>query len=139
MATSTTESAAPSAQVFRYEKPEIPEGRGKTGVLLGRTDIAYLVVQHLRPDGGEKTLHSHAHTDGYWTVLSGRVRFYTTGDELIADLGPMEGVVIPRNYPYWFEAAGVESELLQFEANDQRQNPDAPHDSGRVDHTPRRS
>ena len=127
-------AVVPAAQVFRYEKPDIPDGRGKVGVLLGRTDIAFACVQHLRPTGGERTLHSHARTDGYWMVLSGRVRFYTTDDELIADLGPLEGVVVPRNYPYWFEAAGVESELLQFEANDQRQDPDRAHETGRVNH-----
>jgi mannose-6-phosphate isomerase-like protein (cupin superfamily) len=69
-------------------------------------------------------------------VLSGRARFYTTDDELLGDFGPMEGVVIPRGYPYWFESASDEPlELLQFEAADiviGQPNED------RVDHAPQK-
>jgi mannose-6-phosphate isomerase-like protein (cupin superfamily) len=126
-------------QVFRYEKPGYPEGRGKGVQLLGRTDLAFVAVQRLKAVGGETNLHTHAWVDGFWMVLTGRVRFYTTDDELIADLGPMEGVVIPRNYPYWFGAEGVESEILQFEANIKRQTVDSKHDTGRIDVGPRRS
>jgi mannose-6-phosphate isomerase-like protein (cupin superfamily) len=29
-------------------------------------------------------LHSHENLDGFWFVLSGRARFYTTGDKALA-------------------------------------------------------
>ena len=62
-------------------------------------------------------MHSHPNMDGLWFVLSGRAKFYTTGDELIAELGSLESVLIPRDYPYWFESDGDEIlEILQVEA-----------------------
>jgi len=82
--------------------------------------------------GGETNLHSHTALDGFWFVLSGRARFYGEGDKLIADLGPHEGVLIPRGLPYWFEAAGDEVlELLQVESVDKRV------ESRRIDHITR--
>jgi mannose-6-phosphate isomerase-like protein (cupin superfamily) len=132
-------SDPPQAQVFHYQPPEFPEGRGKGVQLLGRTDLAFVAVQRLKATGGETNLHTHANVDGFWMVLSGRVKFYTTDDVVIADLGPHEGVVIPRNYPYWFGADGVESEILQFEANVTRQRADEKHDTGRIDIGQRRA
>jgi mannose-6-phosphate isomerase-like protein (cupin superfamily) len=108
----------PTAQIFHYEKPDFPSSRRKAVRNLGRTDIAFVALQIIRK-GGENNLHSHPHVDGFWTVLKGRVKFYTTDDVLVADLGPLEGIVIPRNYPYWFESSGDEDlEILQFEASD---------------------
>ncbi|HWD23952.1 MAG TPA: cupin domain-containing protein [Acidimicrobiales bacterium] len=69
-------------------------------------------------EGGETNLHSHKNLDGFWFVLSGQSRFYTTDDVVIADLGPMEGILIPRGYPYWFEKSGDdELMILQVEAS----------------------
>ena len=58
--------------------------------------------------------------DGLWFVLSGRARFYGTKEDLvIAELGPHQGIFIPRDFPYWFENIGEERlELLQVEAID---------------------
>ena len=108
------EVAAP--RPFKYTKPEFDHG--KRIVKLARTDRMIGLMQVLK-QGGENNLHSHSHLDGFWLVLSGRVRFYGTDDQLIADLGRLEGVLIPRNCPYWFESAGDEdAELLQVEAFD---------------------
>lgn len=126
-------------QVFRYQPPDFPEGRGKGVQLLGRTDLAFAAIQRLKATGGETNLHTHARVDGFWMVLTGRVKFYTTDDEVIATLNPMEGIVIPRNYPYWFGADGVESEILQFEANVERQSADRKHNTGRIDVGERRA
>lgn len=113
----TTDGSAPFR--FHYEKPT--NVVGKSSVNLARTDWAQLAVQVLT-EGGENNLHSHAHVEGHYFVLSGHVRFYTTGDELVAELGPHEGIIIPRGFPYWFEAApkslGEELELMRFGSSD---------------------
>src|SRR5690606_40778727 len=50
-------------------------------------------------------LHSHSGNDGFWFVLSGRARFYDENDNVFADVGPHEGVLVPHSTPYWFESA----------------------------------
>jgi mannose-6-phosphate isomerase-like protein (cupin superfamily) len=111
-----TPGAEPQARVFKYVKPELTTR--KTFVTLARTDRLLAFVQVLA-SGGENNLHSHGHLDGFWMVLKGRARFYGEGDKLLADLGPHEGILLPRNFKYWFESASPEPlELLQIEAAD---------------------
>lgn len=63
----------------------------------------------------------HTAMDGFWFVLSGRARFYSEGDALVADLGPHEGILVPAGAKYWFESGDCEQlELLQVEAIDHR-------------------
>ena len=100
----------PQASVFKYVRPEMRTR--KTFVKLARTDRMMAYVQVLS-SGGENNLHSHGHLDGFWMVLKGRARFYGEGDKLLADLGPHEGILLPRNFRYWFESASPEPlELL---------------------------
>jgi mannose-6-phosphate isomerase-like protein (cupin superfamily) len=111
-----TTADAPRARVFKYRRPELTTK--KTMVRLARTDRMLAFVQVLR-EGGENNLHSHGHLDGFWMVLKGRARFYGEGDELIAELGPHDGILVPRHFKYWFESASEETlELLQVEAAD---------------------
>src|SRR5688572_25248442 len=106
----------PGPRSFCYAKPEFD--RGKQVVMLARTDRMIGLVQVLK-EGGENNLHSHPHLDGFWMVLKGRVKFYGEGDVLLGDLGPNEGILIPRGSRYWFERAGDEDlEILQIEAFD---------------------
>ena len=114
VAVGSTYVAPPAARTYRYVRPEFAPGRGTAKCRLAETDLATFAVKRIK-DGGENELHMHPNADGFWTVLKGRVRFYTTDDELIADLGAMEGVVIPRTFPYWFESAdeGQDLEILQ--------------------------
>ena len=98
------------ARTYAYVKPEFQGGRGTAKCALAQTDLATIAVKRIK-EGGENTLHMHPNADGFWTVLAGRVRFYTTDDELVADLGAMEGIVIPRTFPYWFESASDDEEL----------------------------
>lgn len=121
MATETTAadttSDLPKATVFKFKRPEFESG--KRNVKLARTDRMIGIIQVLK-QGGETNLHSHAHMDGIWMVLSGRVRFYGENNVLLGDFGPLEGVLIPRGCPYWFENVEDEvAELLQVEAFDQ--------------------
>ncbi len=103
---------------FRID-PEIPEDMPKKVSILSRTDRVVAAVQVIRK-GGENNLHSHSHLDGVWTVLSGRARFYGPGDEPMADLGPLEGILIPRGCKYWFESSDPDQTLIihQVEASD---------------------
>lgn len=106
-------------RIFTYEKPDlslIPRKR-KT-VWLGTTKRLFATIQ-AHCEGGEVTLHSHTHMDGFWFALSGRVRFYSDETTVFADIGPMEGVLIPRGEKYWFESYGPEDlEIFQIECSD---------------------
>ena len=102
-----------SYQVFKYEKPDDMTG-GKAIVQLAGSDVIRGRVQVVR-EGGENNLHSHRGMDGFWMVLSGRVRFYGPEDVLIGDFGKYEGILIPRGEQYWFESASDEElEILQM-------------------------
>lgn len=115
---SVSESKAPTApsqiKTFRYEKPATIDG-DKMIIELAGSDIIRGRVQVVRK-GGENNLHSHEGMDGFWLVLSGRVRFYGPDDEIIGEFGPHEGILIPRGEAYWFESAdeSQDLELLQM-------------------------
>ena len=100
---------------FTYEKPSQYD-RKKVSVRLAQGELVRGMIQ-VAKEGGENNLHYHANVDGFWMVLSGKVRFYGPGDQLIAELGPREGLVIPRYARYWFESAGDEElEILLVQA-----------------------
>lgn len=102
-------------QVFKYERPE--DGDGPLHLVrMAKSDLAATLVQVVK-EGGETHLHSHANLDGFYFVLRGRARFHGEGEVVIAELGPHEGVVIPRGCKYWFESASEQPlELLQVSA-----------------------
>jgi mannose-6-phosphate isomerase-like protein (cupin superfamily) len=130
-------TANETCTVFKYEKREVK--RSKAVHVLCRSDVVFAAVQTVR-SGGETNLHAHGKLDGFWFVLSGRARFYTTDDEVLADLGPREGILIPRGFPYWFESADEsELELLQVEASVEQYDDLAGFGSDRTNYTPRRS
>ena len=102
--------------VFKYTTPQTE--KPKTIVRLCRSDLLYSSVQVLK-EGGENNMHAHNAQNGFWFVLSGKVRFYGEGDKVLAELGQHEGIHIPRGFYYWFESASDEVlELLQVEAID---------------------
>ncbi len=104
-----------SPYAFRYEEPDNDKPRNI--VWLCRTDKLLADVQVMRK-GGETRLHAHPHLDGFWYVLKGRAKFYGEND-LIGDVGPNEGVLLPRGTKYWFEAVGDEPlQVLQIEVPD---------------------
>jgi len=106
--------SVPEPQVFKYERPALD--RSKRVLRLGRSDIIRANM-HVVREGGENNLHAHPNSDGFWLVLSGRARFYAEGDRLLGDLGPREGILMPRGYKYWFESASDEPlEILQVAA-----------------------
>jgi mannose-6-phosphate isomerase-like protein (cupin superfamily) len=82
---------------------QIPEG-GKSFPLCTTELLASKILVHDK--GFHNSLHAHGKEDGQYIVLGGRVTFYGEGDKVIADLGPYEGVFIPRGTKYWFESTG---------------------------------
>jgi mannose-6-phosphate isomerase-like protein (cupin superfamily) len=107
------------AKVLKYVTPDASKCSGKAVIRLIQSDILFGNVQVIS-EGGDNNLHSHAGMDGFWFVLKGKARFYgPTQDEVIAEIGPHQGVFIPRNFAYWFEKVGDENlEILQVEAID---------------------
>jgi mannose-6-phosphate isomerase-like protein (cupin superfamily) len=111
-------ASTPRARAFKYTKPDFKPGHPTSVVSLARTNRMWARIQ-VHSKGGEIGLHAHKHLDGFWMVVRGRARFYTDGDVLIADAGPLEGVLLPRGYKYRFEKVGDEDlEILQVESFD---------------------
>lgn len=110
----TQQSEKPKYQTFSYSKPELKRGKGI--VQLAGSDIIRGRVQ-IVSEGGENNLHSHRGMDGFWFVLSGKVKFYGPGDVEIGEFGKHEGILVPRGAEYWFESSGDEDlEILQMAA-----------------------
>lgn len=100
---------------FSYAKPTDFE-RKKVSVMLGKGDLVRGMIQ-VAKEGGENNLHYHSNVDGFWMVIKGKAKFYGPGDTLISEIGPMEGLVIPRFARYWFESSGDEDlEILLVQA-----------------------
>lgn len=134
MSANTSAAPRPIAQPFSYVKPNF-DGAKKL-IKLARTDHLIGVMQVLKK-GGEVNLHSHRHLDGFWMVISGTVRFYGDGGELLGDFGPMQGIIVPRDAQYAFEnVSGEDAELLQLEAFDRAIPDDATLMADKVDHEP---
>jgi mannose-6-phosphate isomerase-like protein (cupin superfamily) len=110
--TDTTDKMTP----FKYVLPQTD--RPKKIMWLGRTDRLFATMQVINK-GGETNLHSHSHLDGFWFVLGGRGRFYSDETTIACELGPNEGVLVPRGVKYWFESVGDQPlELIQVECSD---------------------
>jgi len=132
--TEETHRAAEAAiKHFSYKKPTEFE-RKKVSVMLGQGDLVRGMIQ-VAKEGGENNLHYHANVDGFWMVLKGKAKFYGPGDALIGEIGPQEGLIIPRFARYWFESSGDEDlEILLVQAFDKS----GLTLSGRTDAAPRK-
>jgi mannose-6-phosphate isomerase-like protein (cupin superfamily) len=106
-------------RTFSYEKPGEEKGRDGQPVVkqianLVRSDLVRLNVQIVK-EGGENNLHYHTGGDNCWMVLKGAAKFYGVGDQLIGELGPNDGILLPGGSRYWFEKVGPEDlEILQI-------------------------
>ncbi len=117
---------------FEYAGTPPPFNAPKKHFRLCRTPLLDADIQVLG-DRGANNLHSHSGNDGFWFVLKGRAKFYDQDDNVFADLGPMQGVLIEHDTPYWFEGSGGDLlEILHVGAIDPRV------DDQRVDHRPRK-
>lgn len=93
------------AGTFRYERPE--GDAPKEIAHLAHMDSFKADIQLVGEDGANN-MHAHTGNDGFWMVLAGKARFYGDGDEVLDELEPNEGIVIPRGLKYWFESVGEE-------------------------------
>jgi mannose-6-phosphate isomerase-like protein (cupin superfamily) len=118
---------AQEAKVFKYQTPQF-DGVKKT-LQVCNSDLMKVQVQVVK-DGGENNLHSHTGDDAFWYVISGAVKFYGEGNEVIGEFNKGEGILIPRGFKYWFESSSSEPlEILRVTAKDQKV------DNQRVDHS----
>jgi mannose-6-phosphate isomerase-like protein (cupin superfamily) len=118
---------AQEAKVFKYQTPQF-DGVKKT-LQVCNSDLMKVQVQVVK-DGGENNLHSHTGDDAFWYVISGAVKFYGEGDEVIGEFNKGEGILIPRGFKYWFESSSSEPlEILRVTAKDQKV------ENQRVDHS----
>ena len=121
-------------QPFKYIKPQTD--RVTQVVRLANTDRMHALV-HVLKKGGENNLHSHTHQDGLWMVLRGAARSYGEGNKILGEIGPNEGILIPRGFRYWFESCGsMELELLHVIALDQPQADERQVVKDRVNYEP---
>ena len=104
--------------LFKYTTP-VTE-KPKTIVRLCRTDLLYSSVQVLK-EGGENNLHAHNAQNGFWFVLSGRVRFYGAENKLLGEFGKHEGIHIPRGFIYFAIAFSLGVETLNILAKARRE------------------
>lgn len=106
--------AKQALEFFNYTNPG--ETDTKARVKLALTEFLRAEIQILGPGGGNN-LHTHSGNDGFWLVLSGRLNFYGEGPEPVAELGPMQGALVPHGTKYWFEPSSDEQvELLHVAA-----------------------
>ena len=122
-----------------FNAPRGKENRfGVTRAQLGATEMLHANVQLIKkggPSGGDAHLHFHTNIDSFWMVLKGKVRFYTEGDAVTGEFGPMQGIFTPRFSRYWFQAISDDDvELLHVFAM-AKTGPGA--DSGRTYFAPR--
>jgi mannose-6-phosphate isomerase-like protein (cupin superfamily) len=118
---------AQEPKVFKYQTPQF-DGVKKT-LQVCNSDLMKVQVQVVK-DGGENNLHSHTGDDAFWYVMSGAVKFYGEGDEVIGEFNKGEGILIPRGFKYWFESSSSEPlEILRVTAKDQKV------ENQRVDHS----
>lgn len=110
-------------------RPQLLE-QGKVVQGLVRDGVVSCSVQVIA-GGGETNLHAHRGRDGIFFVLQGSARFYTTEDRVVADVGKNEGLLIPREVPYWFESSSDENLVVLLFTGQVLGEP-----SGRIDYEP---
>jgi mannose-6-phosphate isomerase-like protein (cupin superfamily) len=107
--TAVAETVPAPFQRFEVHPPLLESG--KTSTRLVRSDLMSAAVQVVA-NGGETNLHKHPADEAVWYVLAGKARFYTVGDEVVATLAANEGLLVPRDTPYWFESVSDPGENL---------------------------
>ena len=79
---------------------------------LSRTDELGMYAARYRAGGGENGLHSHP-GDSIWLLVSGAATFWAKDSVVIAELQPLDGVMVPNDAKYRFMCT-EDSVLLRF-------------------------
>ena len=93
-------------------KPSVFKVKGKL-LDQGRTDTPLATTDDLTirlkiyASGGENELHAHPFEDHSFILLQGSAKFYGPEGETI-ELGPYEGIMLPKGNLYWFNATSEE-------------------------------
>jgi mannose-6-phosphate isomerase-like protein (cupin superfamily) len=107
-----TETMEPSATdgtaYFRLRAQLLQQGRSDT--VLAETDNMQLRLK-VYASGGENGLHAHTSEDHSFVILQGRARFYDK-DGKATDIGRYEGIMIPADSYFRFEAISSEELVL---------------------------
>jgi mannose-6-phosphate isomerase-like protein (cupin superfamily) len=84
---------------------------GKQVTELAGDDLLKATVM-VADSGGETVVHSHQAMDQIFFVLAGQATFYKNLDDVVAVIGPMEGIMVPRGTTYWYEKTSDENLVL---------------------------
>ncbi len=84
--------------------------QGRTDTPLAATE-QFTVVLKTYASGGENTLHAHPHEDHTFVVMQGAARFHGK-DGVIETLKKNQGILIPAEALYWFEAVSDEQLVM---------------------------
>lgn len=84
--------------------------QGRTDTPLAATE-QFSVVLKTYASGGENELHAHPFEDHSFVVMQGAARFHGK-DGVIDTLQRNQGILIPANALYWFEAVGDEQLVM---------------------------
>lgn len=99
----TTETAT-----FKLRIPLLSKGRVHT--FLAATETLTVAIK-CYATGGENVLHAHQHEEHLFIVLHGKARFYDKNN-IVAELGRNEGILIAKGWFYKFESCGKEPLVL---------------------------
>jgi mannose-6-phosphate isomerase-like protein (cupin superfamily) len=104
-------ASASTAQSLRFSMRNLPllEG-GATMDLLGLSPLMW-AHSKVYSAGGENAQHSHDTEDHLFFVLQGRATF-DFADGSAVEVGPFEGVMLPRGTRYKFQAHEADGNLV---------------------------
>lgn len=106
--TSNVEAAAPTIFTLR-DTQLLSEGRSKKTVAVAD---ALEVQVKVYASGGENALHTHLEEDHVFLVLAGKARYHLGVEDNAVEIGPYEGVFLPKGAYYRFESIGEENLVL---------------------------
>ena len=99
----------PDAALFNLRAPLLSQGREDT--TLAETDLLKLRLK-VYAAGGENAMHFHQWEDHSFIVLQGQATFRIGSDDNIKVVNKFEGVMLPRQVPYWFLSSGGENLVM---------------------------
>lgn len=98
----------PNPTAFKVAAQLLDQGRTDTP-LTASEDMTVRVKVYA--SGGENELHAHPYEDHVFIVLQGSARFFGADGEL-AQLRPIEGIMLPKGSLYRFNATSAEPLVL---------------------------